>query len=485
MTKNDDFDLGDAWARLRFSVVGHLLAAPPKHGALDRAIEELSHRDWRSPKSGEPVRFSKKTIERWYYAALEAGSDPVRRLRKRRRRDRGDQPSITTSIAELVHRIRREHPDWTMQLVADELRATLESQSSTDPAPSYSSVRRFMKRQGIHGRRRKNPRREELDKRHSQRETRRFEVDRVNALWHLDFHQGSRRILTEEGHWAKAILLCILDDHSRIVCHAQWYLGEDTEDLVHGFSQALQRRGLPRALLNDNGSAMTSAEFRSGLARLGIVHETTLPYHPAQNGKQERFFATVEGRLMPLLSGTKDLDLAYLNYATHAWIEQEYHVTKQRDLEASPRERLLGAKDAGRDCPSGEELRRAFMRDVTRRPKRQTATISLDGVRFEIPVAYRHFERVQVRYATWNLSVAWLVDDDGDAVVRIYPENTVANSDARRRVVENAAPPIDIESDDDGDETPALLRKYLTDFAADGLPPAYIPKSTTLDEDRS
>ena len=46
--------------------------------------------------------------------------------------------------------------------------------------------------------------------------------------------------------------------------------------------QALQKRALPRALMSDNGSAMTSAEFTEGLARLGILHQPTLPYSPYQ-----------------------------------------------------------------------------------------------------------------------------------------------------------------------------------------------------------
>jgi transposase InsO family protein len=34
--------------------------------------------------------------------------------------------------------------------------------------------------------------------------------------------------------------------------------------------------------MSDNGSAMLAAETIQGLARLGILHETTLPYSPYQ-----------------------------------------------------------------------------------------------------------------------------------------------------------------------------------------------------------
>ncbi len=72
---------------------------------------------------------------------------------------------------------------------------------------------------------------------------------------------------------------------------------------AHGLSQAIQKRGLPRALLTDNGSAMIAEEVTEGLLRLGIVHELTLPYSPYQNGKQECFWANLEGRLLAMLGG--------------------------------------------------------------------------------------------------------------------------------------------------------------------------------------
>ena len=81
-----------------------------------------------------------------------------------------------------------------------------------------------------------------------QLEVRSFEMDHVGALWHLDFHHGSRRVLTVRGQWVKPMLMCVMDDRSRLVCHLQWYLDESAHSLVHALSQALMKRGLPRSL---------------------------------------------------------------------------------------------------------------------------------------------------------------------------------------------------------------------------------------------
>ena len=67
----------ERWARLRFSVIGQLLASPPAKGELHAALEELAAREWRHPSTGAPVRFGVSTLERWYSAeqiVLRSGS---------------------------------------------------------------------------------------------------------------------------------------------------------------------------------------------------------------------------------------------------------------------------------------------------------------------------------------------------------------------------------------------------------------------------
>ena len=71
----------DRWARLRFAVVGPLLSAPPAPGELAPELTRLAGKLWRHPVSGEPVRFARSTIERWYYAARAERKDPVAVLR--------------------------------------------------------------------------------------------------------------------------------------------------------------------------------------------------------------------------------------------------------------------------------------------------------------------------------------------------------------------------------------------------------------------
>jgi len=306
-------------------------------------------------------------------------------------------------------------------------------------------------------------------------EVRSYESEFVHALWHLDFHQASR-VVDVDGQWHSPQALCILDDRSRLCCHIQWYLSETAEVLFHGLCQAFHKRGLPRSLMTDNGAAMIAHETTNGLERLGIVHETTLPYSPYQNGKQEAFWAQLEGRLMAMLTQIQPLTLAFLNRATQAWIEQEYNRRIHSEIGTTPLKRMLQGPDVSRKAPDSDKLCLAFTSRETRIQRKSDGTVQIKGVRFEIASRFRHFKKLHVRYQSWDLSRAWLVDARTDDMLAcIYPQDKIKNADGRRRALQ-AVEQQSSHGQTDSDPIPPLLRKILSDFAATGLPPAYIPK---------
>jgi transposase InsO family protein len=468
------------WARLRFSVVGPLLACPPQRGQLQTRLRELAAQKWRHPTTAQWVQFGLSTIERWYYTARQEKQDPVQALERKLRSDLGQHPSLSLPLRAALALQYRQHPNWSYQLHTDNLAVLAGQKPELGPAPAYASVLRFMKAQGWFKRPRRgpvhSPGAQLAEHRFENREVRSYESEYVNALWHLDFHHGSVRVLLDNGQWAYPLLLGVLDDHSRLCCHAQWYLSEGAEELCHGLSQALQKRGLPRALMSDNGSAMLAAETVQGLARLGIVHETTLPFSPYQNGKQEVFWGQIEGRLLPMLEGVVDLTLARLNEATLAWVEMEYNRKPHSELGASPLQCYLHHKDVGRPCPASEALRLAFTAELGRTLRRSDGTVSLGGVRFELPSRYGHFERITLRAASWDLSHVYLSDPKtGTILSRIFPLDKNKNAQGQRAAkvgpLAKPNPPAPPPA------TPApLLQKLIKDYAATGLPPAYLPK---------
>jgi transposase InsO family protein len=437
--------------------------------------EGLAAKAWRHPTTGQPVRFGLSTIERWYYAALKV-SHPVRALERKLREDSGEIRALNDKLAGVLRAQYVEHPSWSYKLHLDNLAALASSDQSLGKPPSYATLRRYMLAHSLlrQPRRRGRHEREPGRRAHEQREVRSYESPYVNGLWHLDFHVGSLGVLTPKAGWVRPALLAILDDRSRLVCHAQWYLDETAESLIHGLVQAFLKRGLPRSLMSDNGSAMIAAETTQGLKRLSIAHVTTLPYSPHQNGKQEAFWGQVEGRLMAMLEGQRDLSLALLNEATQAWIEMEYQREIHSETGQAPLARYIAGPTVAREAQSLDELRLALTAATTRSQRTSDGTLSLAGVRFEVPARFRHLRTLCVRFANWDLSHVWLLDERTDTVLaRLYPLDKARNADALRRAVEPLpTTPLPVE----GSGIAPLLRKLMAEYAATGLPPAYIPK---------
>lgn len=480
MTHQDAVCTHERWAHLRFAIVGPLLASPPAAGELRAALADLAERVWRHPVTGQPVRFGVSTIERWYYAA-RAAADPVGILRRKPRKDSGQQQAISTSLGEALRRQHSAHPSWSYKLHLDNLAALLREQPHLGPLPSYASLRRYLVAHGLRRRRRlpvaelRAGERRAMERR-EHREVRSYETEYVGGLWHLDFHHGSHKILTASGEWVRPILLAILDDRSRLACHAQWYLSERAQSLVHGLGQAFLKRGLPRALLSDNGSAMIASETTQGLRRLSILQQTTLPYSPHQNGKQEVFWAQVEGRLLAMLEGQPDLTLSLLNEATQAWVEMEYHRAVHSETGQTPLARWLDGPSVGRACPGVDALRLAFTAAQSRIQRTSDGTISIEGTRFEIPSRFRHLRQVQIRYASWDRRHVWLMDETtGIALDRLYPLDRARNAEGVRRPLQTPpTPPVATTGGPTG--MAPLLRQLMAEYAATGLPPAYIPQ---------
>lgn len=186
---------------------------------------------------------------------------------------------------------------------------------------------------------------------------------------------------------------------------------------------------------------------------------------------------------MSMLSHVSPLTLEFLNRATQAWAELEYNRLPHREIPSSPITRLLDGPCVSRPAPSSEALRLAFSVEESRSQRRSDGTLSIKGVRFEVPGRFRHFPRLRIRYQSFDLTVAYLVDKKtGQLLSPIYPQDKVKNAAGFRRIKES--PNQEIPPRQPADPIPPLLKKLLADYAATGLPPAYIPKDEISTEDQ-
>jgi len=472
------------WAELRFSVIGGLLSSPPATGELQKSIKDLAKKNWTHPETQAPVKFGFSTIEEWYYRAKKS-DNPIKVLTTPSRLDTGSNKSLNPLLLAELKRQYELHPGWSYDLHHKNLAvvATRDEQKYGD-MPSYATIRRRMKSLGWTKKKRPRkpkPGQVQAYERLESREVRSYEVSNVGALGHLDFHHARRSVIGKDGEWFTPVCFASLDDFSRLCLHAQWYTVENTDNLVHGFGQALLKRGLPRELMSDRGSAMMSAEFTNGLRDLSITHSPTLPYSPYQNAKQENFWATLEGQLMSMLENAEDLTLEQLNVYTQAWVEQGYNHHYHEEIKCTPVERFMSGSSVLRPSCDMQTLQLAFSARVNRRQRKSDGTITLDGVRFEIPNHLRTLDNVTIRYRSWDLSSATIVDNRENAeLAKIRPIDKQKNASGFRRPLSDpgqASYPKEIK---DSEKIAPLLEQMLADYSATGLPPAYLPKNETV-----
>ena len=423
-------------ALLRLTVIGGLLSAPPPRGGLQAAIKRLSETDW-TDLDGRTRRFAASTIEGWYYKALNSDLDVMAPLRRRQRSDFGSRRSVSAPLLEALAEQHRDWPWWSVELHHRNLAAKAAADPALGTVPSYSTLRRVMRERGM----RRFPR-SKAGGTEVVTDRLAYEVAHTNGLWHADFHHGKCRVAGRDGVLRTPILFAAIDDHSRILCHAQWYPAETAEAFAHGLRQAFQKMGLPRALMTDNGSAMKSSEVQSGLRDLGIHFSPTPPGQPQGNGKIEHFWAALESRLVAMVDPDGPPDLAQLNDWTQAWIAADYHARTHREIRATPLERLQSSPGRGRPCPEPARLRFVFQRPVRRRQRFSDHTVTVKGVRYQVPPQWHHMESLTLRYASWDLSRADLVDPArqhvGLSVLR--PVDPGRNAARPRRKTRSRAP---------------------------------------------
>jgi transposase InsO family protein len=123
---------------------------------------------------------------------------------------------------------------------------------------------------------------------------RRFVHPAPNAVWQID---GTETVLADG---TRAMVLQILDDHSRldVGCHAA--RSENSEDIWAALTRAFAGYGHPACVLSDNGTAFSGkrrgwplVEMERRLAHLGITTIVSSINHPQTCGKNERVHQTL------------------------------------------------------------------------------------------------------------------------------------------------------------------------------------------------
>ncbi len=336
-------------ATFRFGVISDLVVSHGlERGERERLLREKAGRQWGIPYSRR-TRISASTLALWV-RRYERGGRKLESLYPQGRADIGRSRALDEEVAQLLINLKKECPKATISGLIRELRERklIEPWAKICPTTVY----RFLKGQGL-----LEPVPQALVDR------RRFEAEFPNDLWQSDMMYGPT--VRVEGRQRKTFLFAFLDDMSRLIPHAQFYLNEGLESYLDCLRQALLRRGLPRRLYVDNGPAFRSQHLAQITASLGVALIHSTPYQPEGRGKVERWFRTVREDFLSRWGGEEVGDL---NRSLRRWLEETYHQRVHSVTAQKPLERFSSHLECVRPVPPNLEdfFRKRALRNVAK-----------------------------------------------------------------------------------------------------------------------
>ena len=401
-------------AVFRFGVIHDLInGSGSDQGPQEALIRQKCARKWEIPYS-EKTRIGRSTILRWVQLYRQSNGK-IEALYPSDRSDRGESRALDEETILSLLRLRHEMPNVTARVLV----RMMGERGMVAPGRelNLSTVYRL-----LHWRQlmRANT--------HLPEDRRKFEAELPNDLWQSDVMHGP--MIQVGDKMKKSYLIALLDDHSRLITHGEFYLSESILSYVDALEKALLKRGLPRKLYVDNGPAFRSLHLEHIAASLGIALIHSRPYKPQGRGKIERFFRGVRETFLVGFQG-KTLD--DLNMAFDAWLTDVYHARKHSSTGQSPFERFTSNMACLRAAPS--DLRDHF-RKAARRTVAKDRTVTINGKLYEAPVALigkrveilyheNDSERIEIRFGKQSYGYLQPVDIHINCRVKRHNHKTV------------------------------------------------------------
>ena len=348
----------------RFQVIAPLIGLTKDDwGKKEKLLQEITGKEWEIPYSVRSY-IGRSTVLEWLKSYEDSGGG-LESLYPKKRSDRGLSRSMDIDTEQTLINLRKELKGATLPTI---LKIARERKLlPVDFKVSRQSIYRMFKRYG-------------LDKEEGpKKDRRRFEAELPNDMWQSDCMHGPK--VEVDGKLRKSFLFAFLDDHSRLIPHAQFYLRENLESFLDCFMKALEKRGLPRKLYVDNGPSYRAHHLAHITASLGIALIHCKPFEPEGRGKIERWWKTVRMSFLPVLPDR--LTLKGLNEKLWEWIDKGYHLKVHSSINQEPLERYLGYIKLIRPAP--KNLVDYFRKKAVRRVYKDR-TVSILGKVFEAPL---------------------------------------------------------------------------------------------------
>lgn len=357
-------------ALFRYGTIADLVQLPLGHRGLYKLLENKAAREYEIPGTLRR-HVAVETMRGWLSDYRRGGFDA---LVPKVRSDHGAARAIPARVVDVLCEIKDATPDLSIPLVIREARQKHSAIVTSEIELPLSTVHRLLARRGLTRRRKDDG---------TSKDRRRFEYEDANEMWMSDVMYGPK--LRIGGRLRQTYLIAFIDDATRLIPHAVFALTEATAAYLPALEHAIRRRGLPKRLYVDNGSAFRSHHLALVCAKLGIALIHATPRSPQGKGKMERWFRTVRLQLLPTLESVASLTLDALNRRLAGWVEGEYHHAAHRGIGGETPVDRWARLSAHVKMP-GADVSACFLFDSKRKVARDR-TVTLDGVAFEVDAA--------------------------------------------------------------------------------------------------
>lgn len=408
MAKND---LHEQLALFRYGIIADFANLPPGTTGLYALIKKKAEKSYHIPGSRR-TKVAEETIRSWLKKYRKGGFDA---LQPKTRTDKGKARRLPLEVADVLLAVKEESPELTVPLVIKKAVT-----SGLIPAGTHLPQSTVYKLLARHGLRKKSV---------AANDHRRFSYQYAGDLFMSDVMHGPA-VRTDGGRKRKTYLIAFIDDATRVIPYGAFALSENTAAFLLVLKQAVLRRGIPRRLFVDNGSAFRSQHLSLVCARLGITLIHARPYHPESKGKIERWFRTIRLQFLPMLTEKDVQSLEALNQALWTYVEMDYHRSIHRILGESPLDCWARVGQKVRYPEVNVDLDDLFLFE-TRRKIQKDRTVSLNGVVYEIDASLVG-ETVTLRYNPADQGKLIEVCHNGRFIQQAKRVDTYANCFVKR-----------------------------------------------------
>jgi putative transposase len=399
-------------AEFRFGVIADLVGwRKLSWGERGRLLQEKASQHWEIPSSSRTT-ISKATILNWV-RRYERSGRKLSSLYPRQRSDKGSFRSLDEETVQTLINLKREHKRASVPVIVRQ--AKVRKLLPADFKVTTATLYRLFREKGL------------MDQETETEDRRRFEAELANEIWQSDALHGPQ--VEEEGKRRKSYLFAFIDDCSRLIPHAEFYLSEKIDSYCDALRKALRKRGLPRKLYLDNAPGFRSHHLANITASLGIALVHSRAYKPEGRGKIERVFKTIRSQFLSVVPA--QISLKELNRSLWEWIDKDYHQRIHSSTKEAPLARYLKHIHLIREAP--KDMEDYFRKRITRRVYKDRS-VSLNGRLFEAPTGligkivtlfYHDHDpsRVEVFYA--DTSYGYLVPLDLHINARIRRDHQI------------------------------------------------------------